>query len=257
MSNHPLQNLQAQTIDDVLRSLDRVVEWSKENGSRLGYFAALYRKVTRAVKQGIADNAFDDGPGMERLDVIFANRYLVALELYLGERERTPRAWRLAFDTAEQWWPIVMQHLMLGMNAHINMDLAIAAVESAPPGQLAARKADFFKINAILAGLVEETRLELAQVWPLMRLIDKFAKSSGQGLSDLGMWLSRGHAWLLAEELALLVPPDRENRIARLDENVAGLGNLLLPPGRWVRLLLYLVRIGELRFVRSIIEILE
>lgn len=257
MTTDTLTHLRADTIDEVLRSLDRVVEWSKTNDSRLGYFAALYRKVTRAVKQAIADGVFIDGPRMERLDVIFANRYLIALELYLHDRERTPRAWRLAFDTAERWWPIVLQHLLLGMNAHINMDLAIAAVETAPDAPLADLKADFFAINRILAGLVEETRLELAEVWPLMRLIDKLAKSSGQGLSDLGMWLSRGHAWLLAEELALLGPEDRARRIALLDRNVAGLGAVLLPPGGWINLLLGLIRLGELRYVRTIIEILE
>ena len=30
-----------------------------------------------------------------------------------------------------------------------------------------------------------------------------------------------------------------------------------LPSGRWIWLLLYLIRIGELRFVHTIIEILE
>lgn len=257
MNPDSLSQLRAETIDDVLRSLDRIIEWSKLNGSRLGYFAALYRKVTRAVKQGIADGIFLDGPRMERLDAIFANRYLVALELYIHDRERTPAAWRLAFDTAERWWPIVLQHLLLGMNAHINMDLAIAAVETAPDAPLADLKDDFFAINRILASLVEETRLELAEVWPLMRLIDKLAQRSGQGLSDLGMWLSRGHAWLLAEELALLGTDDRTRRIALLDRNVAGLGGVLLPPGGWITLLLGLIRVGELRYVRTIIEILE
>ena len=44
----------------------------------MGYFATLYRKVTIQVKKGIADNFFDDGPRMERLDVILANRYTQA-----------------------------------------------------------------------------------------------------------------------------------------------------------------------------------
>lgn len=43
-----------------------------------GYFAALYRKVTSRAKQGIADNEFEDGSRMEKLDVIFANPYINA-----------------------------------------------------------------------------------------------------------------------------------------------------------------------------------
>lgn len=256
-NSNPLSNLQAETIDGVLLSLDRVIEWSKQNSSRLGYFAALYRKVTRAVKAGIADGSFEDGPRMERLDVIFANRYLDALERYQTDRASTPQAWRLAFETAEQWWPIVLQHLLLGMNAHINMDLGIAAVGCAPPGELAGVKGDFFKINGILAALVQETQEELTAVWPWLSLLDRFVGKSDEGLTNVGMWLTRGHAWLLAEELALLPTDAQSVRITALDRDVADLGRLLVPPGRLLRVLLWLVRMGELRFVPTIIEILE
>ena len=182
-----LSNLQAETIDGVLLSLDRVIDWSKQNSSRLGYFAALYRKVTRAVKTGIADGSFEDGPRMERLDVIFANRYLDALERYRTDRQSTPHAWLLAFETAEQWWPIVLQHLLLGMNAHINMDLGIAAVTCVPPEELAILKADFFKINGILASLVQKTQEDLTAVWPWLRLLDRFMGESDEGLTNAGM----------------------------------------------------------------------
>jgi len=257
MPPDPLADLQAESIDGVLLSLDRVIDWSKQNGSRLGYFAALYRKVTRAVKAGIADGTFEDGPRMERLDVIFANRYLDALERYRTDPDSTPQAWRLAFETAEAWWPIVLQHLLLGMNAHINMDLGIAAVGCVPTGELAGVKSDFFKINGILASLVQETQEELTEVWPWLRLLDRFVGESDEGLTNAGMWLSRGHAWLLAEDLALLPADAQAVRIAALDRDVAALGRLLVPPGRLLRILLWLVRIGELRFVPTIIEILE
>jgi len=256
MEPSPLSHLQAETIDGVLLSLDRVIDWSKQNSSRLGYFAALYRKVTRAVKQGIADGSFEDGPRMARLDVLFANRYLEALERYVTDQESVPRAWRVAFETTEQWWPIVLQHLLLGMNAHINMDLGIAAVACAPGDELAGLKTDFFKINTILAALVQETQEELTAIWPLLRLLDRFVGESDEGLTNVGMWLTRGHAWLLAEELVLLPPDAQRVRIAALDSHVADLGRLLLPPG-WMRVLLFLVRMGELRFVPTIIEILE
>ena len=43
----------ATTIDEVIHQLSAIVEWSKENDSRIGYLAALYRKVTIQVKKGI------------------------------------------------------------------------------------------------------------------------------------------------------------------------------------------------------------
>ena len=65
---------EAQTIDEVIEALDGVLDEARRDGSRLGYFAALYRKVTIEVKKGIAAGYFDDGPRMERLDVLdYAN----------------------------------------------------------------------------------------------------------------------------------------------------------------------------------------
>jgi hypothetical protein len=63
-----------ETIDDVLHSLDAIIDWAWTNKSRLGYFAALYRRITRAVKSGIEKGQFQNGPLMERLDVTFAPR---------------------------------------------------------------------------------------------------------------------------------------------------------------------------------------
>ena len=37
--------------------------------------------------------------------------------------------WKKAFDSSTHYWPIVLQHLLMGMNAHINLDLGIAAAE--------------------------------------------------------------------------------------------------------------------------------
>src|SRR5262245_55821690 len=113
---------QAQTIDQVIAALDDIVSDSLARGSRAGYFAALYRKVTVRVKQEIANGFFENGPRMERLDVIFANRYLDAYSRW-RRGEKPTDVWKLALDATEMWRPLVLQHLLLGMNAHINLDL--------------------------------------------------------------------------------------------------------------------------------------
>jgi hypothetical protein len=69
---------QANTIDQVLVRLEAIISDSIKTGNRAGYFAALYHKVTASVKEGIVNGRFEDGSRMERLDVIFANRYLDA-----------------------------------------------------------------------------------------------------------------------------------------------------------------------------------
>jgi len=66
--------MSVQTIDDVLSALDAIVQQSYDRASRLGYFAALYRRVTCAVRDGITAGRFQNGPRMEKLDVVFASR---------------------------------------------------------------------------------------------------------------------------------------------------------------------------------------
>lgn len=76
------------TIDAVLSRLDEIGERARREGSRVGYFAATYRDVTARVKHDIAVGRFEDGPRMERLDVIFAKRYLNALDDHRAQRRR-------------------------------------------------------------------------------------------------------------------------------------------------------------------------
>jgi hypothetical protein len=70
----------AKNIDEVIARLTDIIDISRQEPGRMGYFAALYRKVTIKVKQGVLNGRFEDGARMERLDVNFANRYLEAYE---------------------------------------------------------------------------------------------------------------------------------------------------------------------------------
>ena len=256
MSTDLLLNLKADTIDGVVQSLDRIIAQSKRDKSRLGYFPSLYRKVTIHVKHGILDGLFDDGERMARLDVIFANRYLAAFEQYQTCKDPS-LSWKLAFDASKRWRPIVFQHLLLGMNAHIELDLGIAAAEAVSGGKLSDLKDDFFKINQILVSLINEVQRELVEIWPLLKLLDNLAGTADENLAKFGMNISRGHAWDVAQEISVLVNQERALKIAELDRHVSEIGKILWNPGYFIRLLLFFIRIGELRSVPSIIEILE
>jgi len=256
MPEDPLARLTAQSVAGVIDSLDRIVAWSKEHASPLGYFAALYRRVTVEVARGIGDGRFEDGPRMERLDVTFANRYLDAVARHRAGRETT-RAWGVAFTALGRWPPTVIQHQMLGMNAHINLDLGIAAAATRGAQDLAALRHDFLAINDILAGLVDEVQRQLTDVWPLMRLIDLAAGRGDELVARVGMAVARERAWALAEDLAALPPEEWPAEIDRRDRAVAALGGSLLRPRALLRAALLLIRLGEPGSVARIIERLE
>jgi hypothetical protein len=248
--------LPAEDIDGVIDSLDRIIEWAKDTNHRCGYFAALYRKVTIRVKQGIEKNEFADGARMERLDVFFANRYLDAFESY-HQNKVTTTSWRAAFDAAEKRGPIVLQHLLLGMNAHIGLDLGIAAAQTVPPSQLADLEPDFEKINSILSSLVNQVQDDLARIWPLLKVLDRFAGTVDEHLSDILMQHARQNAWHVAERMAATPEQNRLQKIQQLDREVSGWSRLILTPHLWLRLFLWVVRLGESRSVAGNIHILH
>lgn len=247
---------QAKTIDEVIQALTGIIEDSLERESRIGYFAALYRKVTVNIRDKIAEGHFDDGARMERLDVIFANRYLDAVQ---ARRLNAPcsEVWTFAFDVAEHRSPIVLQHLLLGMNAHINLDLGIAAAEAVAPEALPQLRGDFNRINGVLAGLVNEVRAELAEIWTTLRLFNRYLGPVQTEIINFSMEQARDQAWSVAERLSPLSGDARSDAIREIDREFMAFGQLIRYPGPKLRIATALVRIGERGSVRRKIEILE
>lgn len=245
----------AASIDEVINQLTYIVEWSKQNNSRMGYFAALYRKVTIQVKKGIKDNYFDDGPRMERLDIIFANRYIHACYQYQTGQIPT-QSWVRAFDETERWWPIVLQHLLLGMNAHINLDLGIAAAETVPPEELPSLKGDFEKINQVLAGLVGDVLKELAEIWWLLGLLNRYLGSVEKSIINFSMGKARDAAWSFAETLSPLSEAQRNKEIIAKDQMLAVFSRVISKPGFTGSFITKVIRLGERGTTRQRIEIL-
>ncbi|HKG23510.1 MAG TPA: DUF5995 family protein [Blastocatellia bacterium] len=247
----------AQTIDGVIERLDEIIAWAIGEESRLGYFAALYRKVTLKVKEGIQIGRFEDGPRIERLDVIFANRYLDAFSSFL-QGERASGCWMVAFGAASAFRPIILQHLLLGINAHINFDLGIAAAQTSPGSQIASLKRDFDEINKILAGLVMEVENEINQVSPWINLLDHIDPSLDRAIINFSLDKARAAAWDNALELASISPREWGPLLGLLDFKAASLGKLVRnPPGLIFKLGLFVIRMRESNDVAEVIETLN
>jgi len=226
----------AQTIDQVIAQLDDVVAWSRQRKSRLGYFAALYRRMTQEVKNGIVQGRFQDGARMEKLDVIFANRYLAAFNQRRLRRKPT-QSWQTAFARASDRQLLILQHLLLGMNAHINLDLGIAAAQTSPGNDYAALQKDFDQINLVLTDLYDRVKAGIETVSPAFYLIDQFAPARDEKiLFNFSVEKARGMAWASGQALASVDAKQQPLLIARLDEAVAALAvgialpNLALGP---------------------------
>jgi hypothetical protein len=217
------------TIDGVVAHLNDIILQCSDERSRLGFFAALYRNVTKQVKAGIATGSFEDGPRMERLDVAFAKRYFDALDGYTLRRT-VSRCWAVSFQAAAEWQPLILQQLLLGMNAHINLDLGIAAAEVAPGDQLAALQHDFEALNDILAAMIAKVRSDIEKVSPWIRLLDRFGSPAEGIFINFALDKARANAWSVATRLVSLSEAQRAVEVDVLDSWVAILGNLIRHP---------------------------
>jgi hypothetical protein len=244
----------AQSIDEVIARLTGIIDISRKESSRLGYFAALYRKVTVSVKQGILNGRFEDGARMERLDINFANRYLEAYDLH-RKGEAPTASWQVSFEAAGHWRPLILQHLLLGINAHINLDLGIAAVETAPGDRLASLKHDFDLINKILADLVQPVQDEIGEVSPWLDFLEKIDQSADNAIINFSMDKARASAWDLALKLNSLGENERIAAVKLRDLEIAALGRLVYkPPGILLNLGLLAIRSRESNDVARIID---
>lgn len=236
--------MQITSIDEVIVILENIITESEMNNDPLGYFAALYQKVTIKVKEGITNNYFDDGPRMEQLDVAFANRYLNALESY-RKNEPIPLSWKKAFDLSPNYWPIVLQHLLMGINAHINLDLGIAAAEISRGKNLSDLENDFNKINAILSSLVHEIESDISLVWPALKYILKWTGKVDDYLVDFSMKLARDGAWKFANQFVLVSEHEIQLSITERDQRVANKVKIILKPGMIATITLGIIRLTE------------
>lgn len=244
-----------QTIDDVVSALDTIVQQSYDSASRLGYFAALYRRVTCAVRDGLGAGQFQNGPLLERLDVVFASRYLDALAA-LQAGGTASRSWMLAFRGCDDASLLILQQLLSGMNAHINLDLGVASAQVSPGDQLPQLKADFDQINALLAGQVGAVEAEIASLSPLIGDLEKLGLRSETSVINFSMQAARDNAWFTAQGLATEPALLHDATVEGLDLAVAIKGRAILHPlvggvG------LQVIQQAEVKDVRRVIDVLS
>lgn len=141
-------------------------------------YAVITRRVAAEVKKGEA-SIFLEPAWIARLAGLFAERYFASLVASLKGTTQSSLAWRLCYEYA-QGHALPAREALLGINAHINFDLAqglydnIIAAGAAHDERLLARyHHDHDAVNSILAAAIPECLSLLASRYncPLARLI--------------------------------------------------------------------------------------
>ena len=248
--------MQCQTIEEVLNELDSIIASSVRDNNFMGIFAYVYRRTTAQIKAEVEKSGFEDSARMQKLDVIFANFYLDAYQSY-GNKGIVSKCWQTAFDASHENITIV-QHIMLGMNAHINLDLGKAAALMMLDQDIRPLENDFMKVNDILASLVDEMQTKLSKVSPLMFLLDWAGGRTDENIINFSMTEARKQAWRSANDIHALKGKEGIDKVNEIDQVVNLISDgIWRPDSGLIRRALKIIRYSEVKKVNRIIQGLE
>lgn len=144
-------------------------------------FLQCYSLMTENMLRSLEAGRFHDREWATRLLNLFADYYFHALQAYEKDPSAAPAVWRYAHETSCSRDLHVLQHLMLGINAHINYDLVLTLTDMLRPewqqldaSQRQRRYEDHCLVNTVIAetiDTVQDTVIEHHA--PFMDLIDR------------------------------------------------------------------------------------
>lgn len=190
------------SLDEVVHELATLERRFQEARDRRAIFLTVYGAVSEEVRHRVAQGFFTDNAWVTRYTLAFANLYRVALHDYQREAP-VPRAWKLCFDAALRGDGLVLQDLLLGVNAHINRDLAIALTDVSIEPDREARYRDHLAVNEVLGALMQDAvdRISLAYA-PGLAGLDELAGGLDELVSSFSLEVARETAWESAVSLA-------------------------------------------------------
>ncbi|MDQ1011966.1 AcrR family transcriptional regulator [Streptomyces sp. V4I23] len=222
---------------DVPAAVDSVVRRMLAYGSAwpagdgLAVFNRVYLAVTREIGRHIDDGLFADRRAAVTLDVLFARRYLSALDA-ASQGLRPPACWRPLFQYRRHPGVRPLQFALAGINAHIGHDLALAVVDTCHA--LGCEPADlegaFDRVGDVLVLLEERIREDVMPGPDLLQIADPLTHLVGSWSLDRareGAWSAARLLWGLRD-----LPDLAEEFTERLDAGVGLVGRCLLTPWR-------------------------
>jgi hypothetical protein len=201
--------------------------WPVTDG--VAVFNRVYLAVTEEIGRRIDTGDFPDRRAAATLDVLFAQRYLAAVDAADAGR-RTPDCWRPLFQYRRHPGVRPLQFALAGINAHIGHDLALAVVDACraldcePPDL----EGEFNRVGDILILLEERIREDLMPGPDLLEITDPLTHLLGSWSLERardGAWSTARLLWGVRE-----LPGLAEEFTERLDTGVGLVGRCLLTP---------------------------
>jgi hypothetical protein len=206
------------SVEEAISGLERIRDSFIARHDRRGVFAATYVESTRAFHDSLRQRRYESNKKMARFVVAFANAYRQALADY--ERGApTPEAWRTSFDISRSGTSTVSEDLLLGINAHVNYDIAFAILHAGIDVRSEMSHRDHLRANQVLREATPRVRRKIVQVyrppgawvsWLFARRIDEATAAS--------FIHARNNAWAAATAIATTRSVERRRLFRRAVE---------------------------------------
>ena len=191
--------------------VDRLIAEMQQGVDRLGCdhgapFAHLYERTTEGIRAALRSGAFSDEPLWNQVTTAFGRYYLDAAAAWReGHRSRVPRAWRIAFTAARDSRVVTLGDVFLGINAHVNRDLAYVYARFGVRSH-----DDHLVVNEVLASVQSSVLPELiARYDPTLP-----AQRSDDPVLSLDIVAWRERAWRNAKRLRTAPSRSARQRVA-------------------------------------------
>jgi Family of unknown function (DUF5995) len=213
-----------QCLTAIIREMRREFEPLARGCSHNAPFALAYWRITESYGEARKQPGyFQNLPVFNHVVAVFAKYYLTAWQNWKrGNRAAVPLAWQIPFDAAAGKQVSGTGNLLMGVNAHVNRDLAFVMAATglvAPDGS--SKKPDFDKVNILINSMVPPLMAEEAA-----RFDPSISSSPGPlgaaytlNSELIATW--REQAWRNAELLVSAPTPQARAAVAQSIENDA------------------------------------
>jgi hypothetical protein len=165
----------------VLQRMTTLIDQWEAARDRRAIFLGCYRLMTGNMLDAIDAGRFHDNAWVNRLLHRFADYYFAALARFEQDEVSAPPVWKLAFAATRDQEVMTLQHLLLGVNAHINYDLIFSLVDLLTPewvalstAQREERHADHELVNRIIGETVDAVQDQVVDKFsPWVEIFDK------------------------------------------------------------------------------------
>lgn len=192
-------------------------------GDHRAIFLECYTLMTANMLRAIDGGRFNDEVWAKELLLRFADYYFIALDAYGCTDKDCVTVWTYAHDCSCEKDLHVLQHLLLGINAHINYDLVLSLVDLLEPewAQLSEeerekRYADHCLVNEVIAATIDTVQEEVVERHdPRMDIIDRlFGRLDERLLSAL---INRWRQGVWDNAMRFLETPSDQRELLRLE----------------------------------------